>query len=78
MNYDFSVTGKLKITHEGLEEIVIDLADTAMTVWQGTSRYAEVKPGGGHWETSTLSGVSDHPGGFETENDFLLVHQVAT
>ena len=79
MNYHLDINErKLIISHEGLEDIVVNLADAAMTVWQGTSKYLEVKAGGGHWETSAVSGVSDQAGGFETSGGFILVHQIPT
>ena len=77
--YDLNIgEHKLTISSEDLQDIVVDFGTGELTIWQGTDRYLVIKEGGGHWEVSSLSGVSNHPGGFETQGGFLLVHQVAT
>lgn len=77
MTYSYDEANhKLTVKGDGLKDIVVDLGNTAFTVWQDTDRYLEVREGGGHWETSALGGVSDHAGGFETADGHLLIHNL--
>lgn len=77
MTYNLNISDrKLTISHEGLKDIVVEFSTSELTVWQDTDRYLVVAPGGGHWETGAPGGVSDHPGGFETEAGHILVHNL--
>lgn len=69
-------TAKLRVSSEGLMDQLFSLDADALTQWQGTDRVIELKPGGGHWETSSLGGLTTKPGGVEVEADHLLVHSL--
>jgi len=69
-------TAKLKLSSEGLQDLLYDLGADALTLWQGTDKVLVLAPGGGHWETSAPGDLTAKPGGVEIEAGHLQVHNL--